>query len=181
MNRAGAIARLKKFEGSIPHMYRCTGGEVTIGAGHAIPAAADAGKLPWSIGGSPAAPDRAQADFAQVAAAPKGMGASQYANLTQCRMSEDDIDALLLADVDLFESKLAAALPKWASYPETVQEALFDMGYNLGVGGLLKFHELLASAESGNWEAAATQCHRIGIGGARNDETASLFRQAAGA
>ena len=44
MNRASVIARLKKFEGCLSYMYQCTGGKVTIGAGHAIPSAPDAGK-----------------------------------------------------------------------------------------------------------------------------------------
>ena len=118
MTSASVIARLKQFEGYISYMYRCTGGEVTIGAGHAIPAVADAGKLSWSIGGTPATPEQAQSDFAKVAAAPIGWVAGGYETLTQCRMSADDIDALLLADVALFEAKLAAALPGWASYPE---------------------------------------------------------------
>jgi GH24 family phage-related lysozyme (muramidase) len=181
MNRASVIARLKGFEGCLPYMYRCTGGEVTIGAGHAIPAAADAGKLSWSIGGAPATPEQAQSDFAKIAAAPVGWVAGGYENLTRCRMSADDIDALLLADVALFEARLAAALPKWASYPEPAQEALFDMGYNLGVGGLLKFHQLLAAVDAGQWTTAAAQCHRMGIGDARNKETSNLFLQAGGA
>jgi GH24 family phage-related lysozyme (muramidase) len=181
MNRASVIARLKKFEGCLSYMYQCTGGKVTIGAGHAIPSAPDAGKLSWSIGGAPATPEQAQSDFARIAAAPAGLVAGGYENLTRCRMRADDIDALLLADAALFESKLEAALPGWASYPEPAQEALFDMGYNLGVGGLLKFHQLLAAVDAGQWTAAAAQCHRMGIGDARNRETANLFRQAAGA
>ncbi|MBZ5725330.1 MAG: hypothetical protein LAP87_10060 [Acidobacteriia bacterium] len=32
MDLAAAAARLRKFEGSVPHMYRCTGGEVTAAA-----------------------------------------------------------------------------------------------------------------------------------------------------
>jgi GH24 family phage-related lysozyme (muramidase) len=181
MNSASVIARLKQFEGYVSHMYRCTGGEVTIGAGHAIPAAADARRLSWSIGGVPATPEQAHSDFAVIAAAPMGLVAGGYEKLTQCRMSADDIDALLLADVALFEAKLAAVLPGWAAYPEPAQEALFDMGYNLGVGGLLKFHQLLAAVDAGQWTTAAAQCHRMGIGDARNRETANLFLQAAAA
>jgi len=181
MNSASVIARVKEFEGYVPYMYRCTGGEVTIGAGHAILAVADAGKLAWGIGGAPATAQQAQSDFAKVAAAPIGWVAGGYENLTECRMSADDIDSLLLADVALFEAKLAAALPRWASYPEAAQEALFDMGYNLGVGGLLKFHQLLAAVAAGQWTAAAAQCHRMGIGDARNQATANLFLQAANA
>jgi len=94
-------------------------------------------------------------------------------------LSAADIDALLLSDIALFESKLAAALPKWPSYSEPAQEALFDMCYNLGVGGLPKFHQLLAAVDSGQWTTAAAQCHRKGISDARNRETANLFLQAA--
>jgi GH24 family phage-related lysozyme (muramidase) len=55
------------------------------------------------------------------------------------------------------------------------------MGYNLGVGGLLKFHKLLAAVDAGQWTTAAAQCHRMGIGDARNQATAGLFQRAAGA
>jgi GH24 family phage-related lysozyme (muramidase) len=180
-NSAKAAARLKLFEGVVPYMYRCTGGEVTIGVGHAIPAAADAGKLSWSVGGSRATLERAQSDFAKVVAAPKGLVAGCYESLTQCRMSANDIEALLAADIRLFEAKLNAALPRWPSYPAPAQEALFDMGYNLGVGGLLKFRQLLAAVDAGQWTTAAAECHRRGIGDVRNRETANLFLQAAGA
>jgi GH24 family phage-related lysozyme (muramidase) len=64
MNRASAIARLKRFEGYIPYMYQCTGGDVTVGAGHAILAEADAGRLSWNIGGGLAGSEQAQHDFA---------------------------------------------------------------------------------------------------------------------
>jgi GH24 family phage-related lysozyme (muramidase) len=178
MNSSSAAGRLKKFEGSTSYMYRCTGGEVTVGVGHAIFDAAHAAQLPWT--GAPAAALIA-ADFARVAAADRGLVATRYENLTQCRLSAEAVDALLLADIDAFEKSLTASLPTWQSYPEPAQQALFDMAYNLGVGGLLKFHKLLTACASGDWETAATECHRGGIGDARNQETAALFRQAAGA
>jgi GH24 family phage-related lysozyme (muramidase) len=178
MNCASAAERLKKFEGSTSYMYRCSGGEVTIGVGHAIFDAALAAQLPWA--GAPA-PTLIHADFARVAAADKGLLAARYENLTQCRLSAEAVDALLLSDIAAFEKNLTARLPAWHSYPEPAQQALFDMAYNLGVGGLLKFHKLLAACASGAWETAATECHRGGVGDARNRETAALFRQAAGA
>jgi GH24 family phage-related lysozyme (muramidase) len=176
MNSASAAERLKKFEGSTSYMYLCSGGEVTVGVGHAIFDAARAAGLPWT--GSPA-PTLISADFARVAAADKGLVATRYENLTQCRLSAEAVDALLLSDIDAFEKNLTASLPALQSYPEPVQEALFDMAYNLGVGGLLKFHKLLAACASGDWETAATECRRGGIADARNKETAALFRQAA--
>ena len=66
----------------------------------------------------------------------KAPSATFFANLTQCRMADSDIDALLVADVTRFEALLADALPNWSTYPEPAQEALFDMAYNLGISGL---------------------------------------------
>jgi lysozyme len=178
MNCASAAERLKKFEGSTSYMYRCTGGEVTIGVGHAIFDAGRALQLSWTRA---PAPSLITGDFARVAAADKGSAATHYQSLTQCRMSDEAIGALLLSDIEAFEKNLTASLPVWQRYPEPAQQALFDMAYNLGVGGLLKFRKLLAACAAGEWETAATECRRVGIADSRNQETAELFRQAADA
>jgi lysozyme len=180
MDTAFVISRLENFEGREPHMYQCTGGKVTIGIGHAIETPADALTLTWSIDGQPAAGDEIQADYASVAAAQKGLVAKAYAPLTQSRMADADIDALISSDVTSFEAKLAARLPNWNAYPAPAQAALFDMGFNLGPEGLMKFHQLLAAVDAGDWATAAAQCHRMGIGDDRNQQTAALFLQAAG-
>jgi GH24 family phage-related lysozyme (muramidase) len=180
MDNTHVIPRVESFEGRVPYMYLCTGGEITIGIGHAIAIPADALKLTWSIDGRAATDDEIQADYASVAGAQKGLLAKSYAPLTQCRMADADIDALIGADVTRFEALLAAALPNWNSYPAPAQEALFDMAFNLGIGGLKKFHNLLAAVDAGQWEVAAAQCHRQGIGETRNQQTAALFQQAAG-
>jgi lysozyme len=172
------LSRLEKFEGRIHHMYVCTGGEVTIGIGHAIQSPGDAVQLSWTLDGRAALAEEIRADFAKVAAAPKGLAAGGYAALTRIRMADATIDVLAAADVDRFAAGVAAALPNWARYPACVQAALFDMAFNLGVGGLLKFKKLIAACDQGRWDAAAGECHRQGIGESRNQETAALFRQA---
>jgi GH24 family phage-related lysozyme (muramidase) len=179
MDPALVIARLESFEGRVPYLYLCTGGEVTVGIGHAIQTPADALQLTWSIDGRPATPVEIQGDYASVAAAQKGLIAKSYAPLTQCRMADSDIDALVSSDVHKFETSLAAALPNWSTYPPPAQAALFDMAFNLGLGGLKKFPRLLAAVDAGQWEVAAAQCHRQGIAEIRNQQTADLFRQAA--
>ena len=70
-------------------------------------------------------------------------------------MADADIDALAAADVARFEASLAAELPNWNTYPPTAQAALFDMGFNLGIGGLKKFDHLLAAVDAGQWDVAA--------------------------
>jgi len=175
MQQDQVVARLEKFEGRVPYMYLCTGGEVTVGIGHAIASAADTAQLSWAAGA-----ESAGDGWAAVAAAPRNMLATGYANLTTCRMADDAIDQLAASDVTRFTALLQANFPRWDEYPEPAQEALFDMAYNLGVAGLNKFHMMLAAVDAGQWETAASQCHRMGIGDARNQETAALFRQAAG-
>lgn len=175
MDRTSAAERLKKFEGSTAYMYRCTGGEVTIGVGHAISDAAHAQVLSWT--GAPAA-TMVAADFMRVAEASKGFPSDRYEGLTQCRLSTGAIDTLLLQDIDAFAAQLTRQLPAWTGYPESAQQALFDMAYNLGVGGLMKFPKMLAACAAGDWETAATECRRNGIGDDRNADTAALFRQA---
>jgi GH24 family phage-related lysozyme (muramidase) len=172
MNQQNVADRLYRFEGSIPHMYRCTGGEVTIGVGHAIQTAADACGLSWDITAS----DVIEGDYRRVAAAEKGQYAGKYAGLSTCRMNGADIDSLLQQDIATFTVQLRQALPNFDSYPEPVQEALFDMAYNLGIAGLMKFSTMLAAVEAGNWETAAQESHRKGIPEDRNEETAGLFR-----
>jgi GH24 family phage-related lysozyme (muramidase) len=181
MNTESLKARMRAGEGSIAHMYKCTGGKVTIGVGHAIEDAATACTLNWTIDGAPAAADRVRADFAAVAAAATGAVARTYEPLTSCRMSPESIDALLEADIQRFIAGLRQIIPDFDRLPDPAQEALFDMGFNLGIGGLQKFRNLLAAVASRDWERAAAECHRKGIGDARNAETAALFRQAGAA
>jgi len=135
-------------------------------------------KLTWTLNGQTAAEAQIRSDFARVAAAPKGLAASGYASLSSCCMADPAIDALAASDVVLFAASIAGALPNWNRYPACVQAALFDMAFNLGVAGLQKFHKLLAACDAGDWATAANESHRTGIGEGRNQETASLFRQA---
>jgi lysozyme len=176
MDRTVTAERLRKFEGSTSYMYLCTGGAVTVGVGHAIFDPGHALQLPWD--GSPS-PLLIHSDYARVATAEKGRPAAHYQALTKCRLSEGAIATLLDADIAAFEKNLSAQMSAWSSFPEPVQQALFDMAYNLGVGGLLKFRKLLAACAAGKWEIAATQCHRAGIAEERNRETAALFQQPA--
>lgn len=178
MNREQVLARLLNFEGSVAYMYRCTGGDVTAGMGHAMITSGDAVRLNWQISGRSATPEEVIADFGKVAAAPKGNLAKFYEPLSQCRLATDYISSLAGQDIDAFESGLKRAFPRWDSYPEPVQEALFDMGFNLGIAGLGKFVKLRAAIDADDWATAALESHRNGISDARNQATAALFRQA---
>lgn len=178
MNRNVVLERLKSFEGCVPYMYRCTGGAVTAGVGHALFTSADAAGLEWEISARSASAEEIATDFEKVAAAPKGLAAARYEPLTACRLTDDYLTSLATRDIERFEGALTKTFPQWSSFPEPAQEALFDMAFNLGIAGLHKFPRLLAAAEAQNWEIAAAECYRQGISEVRNQEVASLFRQA---
>jgi GH24 family phage-related lysozyme (muramidase) len=178
LNQQIVLERLKSFEGCVPYMYRCTGGDVTAGIGHALLTSADAASLKWEISGRPASPEEIAGDFEKVSGAPIGLVAAHYAALTACRLPDDYLASLATADIERFEGDLAKMLPQWSSYSEPAQEGLFDMAFNLGIAGLHKFPRFLEAVEAQNWEIAAAECHRQGISEVRNQEVASLFHQA---
>ena len=52
--------------------------------------------------------------------------------------------------------RLAAAWKPYGGLDPARQSALLDMAYELGVEGLLGFHDMLAALERGGWTAAGT-------------------------
>ena len=125
-------------------------------------------------------------DFARVSVSPSGYKAIWYGTICTSRMSDAAIDALLDTDARRFVAQLECRLPQLGNYPLPAQEAVLDMAYNLGVGGFMEYRNLIAAADRGDWEAAARESFRHGLGdtpanpGERNLRTAELFRSAAG-
>lgn len=76
-------------------------------------------------------------------------------NLDDVGISEAEVDFLLMSDVGRAEGGLDANCPWWRQLDETRQRVLLNMAFNLGIGGLLKFHDTLAAVQAGNWNAAA--------------------------
>lgn len=172
MNVTNVADRLRRFEGSTDYMYRCTGGEVTVGVGHAIFSSALAQTIAWY--GSPSNVGIV-GDYERVAGAPKGLPAARYAALSRVRLDAQAVEDLLERDIENYTASVQSAIPEFGSYPESVQEALFDMAFNLGVAGLLKFPKLLAACRAGDWQTAALESRRRGIQEERNAEIAALF------
>lgn len=172
MDKVAVTQRLIKFEGSIPHMYMCSGGEVTVGVGHAIQSEDEALTLEWD---AEEHVDILQ-DYSTVSSFKgENFTADYYQDLTVCRMADEDIAALCASDIEIFEAQLRDALPDWILYPEMAQQALFDMGFNLGIAGLMKFPKMLAAIDSGDWVTAALESHRQGIQDSRNEEIFELY------
>lgn len=166
--------RTEAAEGRIPHLYRDNAktGNATCGIGHRVSSFAAALELPFR-------PRIAAREWAVLMAAPAGMRAAAYAIDTLGRLSNTDIDMLLDQDLQAAEAELRTHLPEFDSYPDGVQAAVLDMGFNLGVPRLIiEFPHLVCAVKARDWAMCAQQCQRRGISDQRNAETAALFQEA---
>jgi len=78
-------------------------------------------------------------------------------NLDHVGISKEEALFLLRNDIARVSKELDANLPWWRSLSETRQKVLVSMAFNLGMGGLLSFTEMLSALESGDYAEAAAQ------------------------
>ena len=69
--------------------------------------------------------------------------------------SAAQIDARLASDIAAVQARLDAELPWWRTLNDARQDVLVQLGFQLGVAGLLKFHTTLDAAEHGRFAQAA--------------------------
>jgi GH24 family phage-related lysozyme (muramidase) len=176
-----ALRDLLHWEGDTKYLYVDTRGFVTTGIGQLVKDAAAARELPFidTRTGAPATAQQIDQAFAAVQQRPKGHTESWYATATHLRLPEETVRALAQSRLtNEFLPGLRRELPHFDSYPPSAQRALIDMAYNLGVGGVGRFHSLRAACEAGDWAQAAAECHRRTCRAERNDWTRDLFLQA---
>lgn len=77
-------------------------------------------------------------------------------NLDDVGISEAEAGILLGNDVAKVVAGLDEALPWWRDLSEARQRALINMGFNLGLSGLLAFKRTLALLRAGEYEKAAS-------------------------
>lgn len=182
------IAKLKVFEGSIPHLYLDTKGYVTVGIGHLISNRTDMkrvkmhtvkNKLPDKL----ATLAEKQTEFDTIKALTKGKKASAYKKDTTLVMKDTEIQSLKGTHVKNFYANLTADYTVANGYANTfddlhenVQLALFDMIFNLGRSGLKKkFPTFNQAIKDENWSKAATESNRPDVGKSRNTYVKRLF------
>ena len=78
-------------------------------------------------------------------------------NLEDRGITQDEADYLLVNDIRCVEDALVKELPYWDKLPATVQDVLINMGFHMGVPGLLKFRKTLGYIEEGNWIEASRE------------------------
>jgi GH24 family phage-related lysozyme (muramidase) len=173
--------RLKIEEGNVGWMYLDSLGLVTVGVGHLLAYAAAAAVLPFMLpSGDPAGVTAVCAEFNLVRGLAPAMLPGYYEAATKLRMSQASIDALLDADLASLALALEHRLAGFGGYPGSAQEALLDLGFQVGPSGLAaKFPKLCAAAEAGRWRICALECRTPGAADSRNQARARLFEQAA--
>lgn len=178
-------------EDLLPHMYRDSTGNVTIGVGHLIVDAGAAvtlqnGPLPFQRRGGGAVTDAdVAAEFTTVKnAAGTNLSSRYFGTITSLRVSPLDARLLLSADVLVRLSNFTASsrYPGFDTYPAAAQQAIADMLFNLGQNGLFsKFPAFERAVKHRDWKTAAIESSRTGIPSGRNTATAGLLSTAAGA
>jgi lysozyme len=114
-------------EGLKLEAYRCTEGFLTIGVGR-------------NLDTNPLTPNERQAVGHD--------GREKPITHNQAMYLLDNSMLKLIANLD-------AHIPWWSDLDEVRQLVLANMGYQLGVPGLLKFKNMLADCKAGKYEAAA--------------------------
>jgi GH24 family phage-related lysozyme (muramidase) len=175
-------SKKREFEGSVPHMYLCTAGHVTVGIGHKIENESEATRVKFlKTDGIPASPEEIKAEYIRVKSATIGRNANFYEVFTRLHISEAEIIRLTDNHLNNFYRQLKELFPEFDDYPKNIRFALFDMIYNLGKGGLRdKFPKFGKAVRNRNWSEAANESSRTGIGDRRNQYVAGLLRSEAG-
>ena len=78
-------------------------------------------------------------------------------NLEGKGITEEEALYLLGNDINYFTEQLRDNLDWFDDIPEAKQQVLINMAFNLGVGGLMNFKNMLSAVEEERWGDAATE------------------------
>lgn len=83
-------------------------------------------------------------------------------NLSDVGISTTEAKALCDSDLDTVESDLDGRFPWWRTLSEERQEVLANMCFNMGIGKLFGFQNMIAALKAGNYEIAAAEMMNSG-------------------
>lgn len=78
-------------------------------------------------------------------------------NLEDKGISLEESEMMLINDIREVESELSRKLMVFMSLAKPRQDALVNMGFNLGVAGLLKFNNMIEALNHADYERAAKE------------------------
>lgn len=160
----------KPLEGRLPFMYTDVKGLVTTGVGNLIDPIGAAKGLDWRIGDTTAAPapdnaraataDEVTAAWNTVKGAYPGTQSSKCASLTNVRLTEAGISALVVSKLKTNDAYVAAHLAPYADLPADAQLAVMSMAWAMGPGFLSTFKNLVTALQGSppDFGAAVAQC-----------------------
>jgi GH24 family phage-related lysozyme (muramidase) len=178
--------RLRHHEGWVRHMYRDTKGYVTVGVGFQLPRS-EVGFYSWRSKSTKRTvpPPAAKAEWDYVSLLPYGQNikAAKFDEETEFELADSTIGFVLTKKLlklhDDLRNEFNKAPPiDFDSLPEPVQEAMFDLGWNLGAGFINgDWDDLRAAHSARDWERAADESHRKSppIAATRNTEIRDLI------
>ncbi|WP_188151364.1 hypothetical protein [Teredinibacter waterburyi] len=187
------IKNTEKYEGRIPHLYLDSRGKVTVGIGHLIPNKSAMAAVPMFKKNANnvlvlASLAEKYAEYDTIKKQPYGFShnARFYAAHTTLVMKDHDIATQKERHILSFYTELAAYYTttngftkKFDVMPHPVQQALFDMVFNLGITKLrAQYVKMNNSIKIENWATAAAESKRPQIGMKRNNYVESLFLSA---
>lgn len=161
---AAEAAALPRWEAAIPWQYLDIKGNVTAGLGFLLATPAAACALPFQCGDRPATEDEIVADFQRVKAMPFGQkyAAGYYQSDTSPRLGSQDMQEIAATKLVGMAQSLQRAIPEFDGLKDSAKTALSDMAWNLGVAGVLKYHNMLAALAKTppDYATAAAECIR---------------------
>ena len=78
-------------------------------------------------------------------------------NIEDVGITEEEAMAMLSNDISRVIGELDRRVPAFANLNEVRRRVLIDMGFNLGIGRLMKFRRMLAALEAENYARAAVE------------------------
>lgn len=168
------LARYIKFEGKPDHFYLDGRKNVTIGIGCLISAPTAAAKLYFKhrTTSEDASFSEVLAEYQKVAESMPNQSLSYYKDLTKLYIENDDIMTLFEFRLVNLRTGLQRQLPYFITLAASIQDVVEDMGFNLGVTGLVsKFPKFCIALQNKDYTLAATECWRNNISEERNNWT----------
>jgi GH24 family phage-related lysozyme (muramidase) len=182
-----------RFEGRVTHMYLDVKGLVTVGIGNLIDPVDLALALPFvhKQDESPATQDEIRAEWESLKADKDELAKAGWTACTprtQLKLTDQDLDALVLSKAAQFEATLRSTTPEFASFdswPADAQLGVLSMAWAMGPAFGNGWPNFRAAVATGDWDGAAANCRMAEAGNPglvpRNDANEQLFHNASNA
>ena len=146
-DKAPWLKNLEDREGFRDYVYIDTEGHATIGTGHKLPASFK--KYAWD-------------------------GKDKSTQYKPYSIAE--LDQMLLDDVGTARDAAKKNFSNWDQLPESVQNGLTNMAFQLGGAGQFKFEKMIKAVEAGDWAKAAFEANDSDWAGQTNKRSDDMVK-----